>query len=282
LGFDYDAGEGVEPKRVLLEGLGLSPYEATAYVALLRRGETAPGELTQISGIPRPRTYDVLRSLVAKGLALEHAGRPVRYEALDPRHGVPRLLEKQQENAKKEFSERRFAARGLIAELGNLYDENARTSGIEDRVGVTGGTGAVWELFQAFKEKTKREYVGASVSSEVPPYEIFQREEKMLERGVRLRLIRPFPPSMRKRTVEWYVRLIEKGFEIRSSKEVEFSFDVSDQSKAVVWLNESAERPATKLLWLEHAHLARLLSAHFEQLWENAEPVGGRLAESLV
>jgi sugar-specific transcriptional regulator TrmB len=46
--------------------LGLTQYEARAYVALIRRDASAPAEVAKVAGVPRPRIYDVTDSLVAK------------------------------------------------------------------------------------------------------------------------------------------------------------------------------------------------------------------------
>jgi len=47
--------------------LGLSPYEARAYLVLLERGESKASMVATASRIPRGRIYEVLESLHAKG-----------------------------------------------------------------------------------------------------------------------------------------------------------------------------------------------------------------------
>src|ERR1700728_3612667 len=50
--------------------LGLTKYEARAYAALVRRDGSTPAEVARVAGVPRPRVYDVMDSLVAKGLVV--------------------------------------------------------------------------------------------------------------------------------------------------------------------------------------------------------------------
>jgi sugar-specific transcriptional regulator TrmB len=50
-----------------LADAGLSPYQADAYVALLDLGSASAGQLADASGVPRPRVYDVVRTLEAAG-----------------------------------------------------------------------------------------------------------------------------------------------------------------------------------------------------------------------
>ena len=51
--------------------LGFSQYEAACYMALLREHPVNGSRLSKGSGIARSRIYDVIRSLLAKGFAIE-------------------------------------------------------------------------------------------------------------------------------------------------------------------------------------------------------------------
>ena len=60
--------------------LGLTRYEAKAYLTLIQRESYAASEFAIEAGIPRQRIYDVLNSLVSRGLARDwpRPGDPVR------------------------------------------------------------------------------------------------------------------------------------------------------------------------------------------------------------
>src|SRR5438132_89383 len=75
-----------------LLNLGLNGYEASAYVALTRRGRATGAEVARLSGLPRQRIYDVLDGLVGRGLATVEPGRPARYTAVAPEAAVSALL----------------------------------------------------------------------------------------------------------------------------------------------------------------------------------------------
>lgn len=72
--------------------IGLTQYEARVYLALIRRDASTPGEVATLAGVPRPRIYDVLHSLVAKGLAAERPGRTAKYLAISPADAMERLV----------------------------------------------------------------------------------------------------------------------------------------------------------------------------------------------
>ncbi len=64
-----------------LKSFGLSDYEAKALVALLSKGTLTAKEVSEISGIPRTSVYDVMDSLLSKGL-VESFGKPKKFKAL--------------------------------------------------------------------------------------------------------------------------------------------------------------------------------------------------------
>src|SRR2546421_1062681 len=75
-----------------LQNLGLNGYEASAYVALTRRGRATGAEVARLARLPRQRIYDVLDGLVAHGLATVEPGRPARYTAVAPDAAVATLV----------------------------------------------------------------------------------------------------------------------------------------------------------------------------------------------
>src|SRR5215469_8371558 len=88
-------GEPLSVERLVR--LGLTRYEARAYVALVRRDASTPAEVARMAGVPKPRIYDVLQSLVGKGLAANRPGRTAKFLRAAPgtaaaraRPGAPR------------------------------------------------------------------------------------------------------------------------------------------------------------------------------------------------
>src|SRR5262249_40812875 len=101
--------------------LGLTAYEAAAYLALLPRARMAPSELAARAKIPRQRIYDVLDSLVTKGLAVEHGSSRKVFAAVDPTVALEQLVAESAadlERRKKEMSE---LAGKLARELGPAF-----------------------------------------------------------------------------------------------------------------------------------------------------------------
>jgi HTH-type transcriptional regulator, sugar sensing transcriptional regulator len=67
-----------------LTRLGLKEYEAKIYVALVGLGEANVRSIHEVSGVPRPRVYDVLNALDARGFIEIRQGSPLMYHAVRP------------------------------------------------------------------------------------------------------------------------------------------------------------------------------------------------------
>ena len=69
----------------------LNLYEVKLWTALLSRGVSTAGELSDIADVPRSRSYDVLESLEKKGFVVMKLGKPIKYIAIPPTEVVDRV-----------------------------------------------------------------------------------------------------------------------------------------------------------------------------------------------
>ncbi len=81
---------------------GLNIYETKVWLALLTKGVASAGEIAELSGVPRSRTYDVLESLEKNGFAMQKIGKPVKYLAVKP----TAVIEKLKKNTVEEMNEK--------------------------------------------------------------------------------------------------------------------------------------------------------------------------------
>ena len=73
------------------EYFNLNIYETKVWVALLSKGIASAGEVAELSGVPRSRTYDVLESLEKRGFAIVKIGKPVKYIAVKPTEVIEKI-----------------------------------------------------------------------------------------------------------------------------------------------------------------------------------------------
>ena len=78
----------------LLEYIGIRGYEAKAYLALIELGEASATTIASKASIPQPRVYEVLESLLKKGLIEVKIGRPRTYRALPPNIALNSYVER--------------------------------------------------------------------------------------------------------------------------------------------------------------------------------------------
>ncbi len=74
----------------LRQVFNLNIYEVKIWTALLSKGISSAAQLSDISNVPRSRSYDVLESLEKKGFVVMKLGKPIKYIAVKPENVVTR------------------------------------------------------------------------------------------------------------------------------------------------------------------------------------------------
>lgn len=105
----------------------LNLYEARVWTALLSRGVSTAGELSNISDVPRSRTYDILESLEKKGFIVMKIGKPIKFVALKPDEVVERvkknLVSEAQEKSKRLED---LKTEDVLGELTGLFENGVK------------------------------------------------------------------------------------------------------------------------------------------------------------
>jgi len=86
----------IKPELVkrIKEYFDLNIYETKVWLALLSKGIASAGEVAELSGVPRSRTYDVLESLEKRGFAITKIGKPVKYISVKPTEVIEKIKSK--------------------------------------------------------------------------------------------------------------------------------------------------------------------------------------------
>jgi len=79
----------------------LNIYETKVWLALLSKGIASAGEVAELSGVPRSRTYDVLESLEKRGFAITKIGKPVKYIAVKPTEVIEKMKNETMQEAQE-------------------------------------------------------------------------------------------------------------------------------------------------------------------------------------
>ncbi len=106
-----------------LKKLGLTGYEAQAYLALLKLGDAEADEIASAANIPMGRIYNVLSNLEEYRLIRAQDTRPRKYACVEPAAAMERLLKNKHEELKQAASELETLSSDLAAELSGVRGE---------------------------------------------------------------------------------------------------------------------------------------------------------------
>lgn len=87
--------------EALLKHIGLTEYEAKAYLTLLTHGMLNAERVSVLAGIPLPRVYDTMASLSSRGLIFVSKIRPQTFRAMDPNQ-LPKILKEDEQRRMEE------------------------------------------------------------------------------------------------------------------------------------------------------------------------------------
>ncbi len=123
-----------------LKDFGLNSYESKIWTALLSRGTSTAGELSDIANVPRSRSYDVLESLEKKGFIVMKLGKPISYMAVPPHEVIERIKKKleQESQERLDLLEQMKSAK-VLEELTVLHEKGSQCVDQTDMTGSIRG-----------------------------------------------------------------------------------------------------------------------------------------------
>lgn len=124
-----------------LEDIGLNMYERKIYSALLGRGVSTAGELSEMTNVPRSRAYDVLESLAEKGFSVIKSSKPMEYVAIPPQQAIENIKKQHQRDLQEKLQKLdSFQDSEAVEELENLYDQGLELVEPEEMSGSLQGS----------------------------------------------------------------------------------------------------------------------------------------------
>ncbi|MBI4017411.1 MAG: TrmB family transcriptional regulator [Candidatus Aenigmarchaeota archaeon] len=260
----------------MLSMIGLNSYERKLYVTLISKGSSNAGALSELSGVPRSRTYDVLESLADKGFVILQNSKPIKYVAVAPREALERAKNKFKEDFENATDRIERARKSdIIKELEELFETGVETVSVADLTGSVKGRHAMHQQLESMlKKASSHVYI---LTSEKGLEEIAANHSHLLKnaskRGVRVRIAAPVNASG-----ENTVHSIKGFAEVRNIKgrKIDGRFAIADGKEALVALTHDEKTHPTQdtHLWTQSDHFTgSLLQPMFESIWKEAEAV---------
>jgi HTH-type transcriptional regulator, sugar sensing transcriptional regulator len=246
-----------------LSDLGLTNYEARVYLALTRRGSSTAAESARIAGIPRQRIYDVLASLVTRGLAAARPGQVTKYVATPPAEAVERLVSDHRQRLQQLERESRVLAESLTP----AYESGQEHTDPLEYIEVLRDRRAINQRFGELQAGIEREILVFTK----PPYATPPEENvEGLEVTQSHEVFSVYELSIfdDPENVAGVRQFIEAGEQARFVEELPLKLVIIDERIVLFGMEDPVEAgPALTMLVVEHPALATVLKIAFMQVW---------------
>ncbi len=264
-------------KEEFLENLrrffGLNLYEVRIWTALLSRGVSTAGELSDIGNVPRSRAYDVLESLEKKGFVIMKLGKPIKYVAVEPQEVVERvkkLLSNQVQEKLKSLDELKKTE--VLKELDLLHKQGVEFIEPSDLSGAIRGRHNLYQHLESMIKNAKKNVTLMTTSKGIiRKVEALRKEmERLSKKGVKIRIAAPMNEDTKK-----MIKTLPKGVEVRDLKDLNARFCVVDDKELMFMVMDDEEvHPTYDIgVWINTPYFASALNGMFETTWANLPKV---------
>jgi len=250
-----------------LKDFGLNSYERKLWIALLSRGVSTAGELSDISNVPRSRAYDVLESLEKKGFIVVKVGKPIKYLAVAPSEVIERVKKKVSEEAderSKMLSQLKDSE--ILEQLNSLHAEGITLVDPTDRSGSFRGRDKVYEhLFLMFKNAKKNIIIMTSAQGLERKHDFFVNHlRRAVKSGVSVQIV--VPPNTNKEIIENFSQFAK----IKTSKNSTTRFSMVDGKDLLLFLtdDQKVHKSYDCAVWVEAPYFVDYFNRLFEAEWK--------------
>jgi len=251
----------------------LNLYEVKVWTALLSRGTSTAGELSNISDVPRSRTYDILESLEKKGFILMRLGKPIKFVALKPEEVVERVKKNLMIEAKERTKRLEVLKEDeVLEELTSLFTKGIKFVEPSDLSGSLKGRQNMYnhlDMMIRDAEKTitiltTAEGMNRKLEALMPSL------EKCKKRGVKIRIAAPIDKNNIK-----VAKDLSRVGEVRNMQEIKARFVIIDSNQLMfMLLDDEKFHPNYDVgIWINTEFFAQALEQLFELAWKDMKTV---------
>lgn len=250
----------------------LNLYEVKVWTALLSRGVSTAGELSNISDVPRSRTYDILENLEKKGFIVMKLGKPIKFVALKPEEVIERVKKNLVISA-QEKSKRLEKLKGedILTELTSLFTQGVKFVEPSDLSGSVKGRQNVYNhMDMMIREAETSITIVTTASGLNRKLEALSPSlEKAKKRGVKIRIAAPIDDSNKAIAKE-----LSKYGEVKSMSKIRARFAIVDSQQLLFMvLDDDKVHPNYDVaIWLNTEFFAQAMEQLFEAAWKTFKP----------
>jgi HTH-type transcriptional regulator, sugar sensing transcriptional regulator len=246
-----------------LTRLGLTSYEAKAYLTLIRRDSFTAAQVARQSGLPRQRIYDVLGSLVQKGVAASRPGTVVKYAATPPELAIELLLASHRD----QLARMERDARVVVTDLKPAFDAGQEHTDPLEFIEVLRDKRAINERFAELQAAVKSEILVFTK----PPYAT--PPQKNIE-GLKViqsheaRSVYEFSVFDDPAVMRGVQRFVESGEDARFVNSLPLKLVIIDETIVMFGMEDPvAGSDDLTIVVVEHRSLAKILKTAYDAIW---------------
>ncbi len=251
----------------------LNLYEVKVWAAILSRGNSTAGELSNISGVPRSRTYDILESLEKKGFIIMKLGKPIKFVAIKPEEVVERVKRNLATYTKERLQRlEKLKDDEVLGELSSLFTKGVKFVEPSELSGSLRGRENLYnhlDMMVRGAEKsitivTTHEGVNRKMEALMPSL------EKAKKRGVKIRIAAPIDNNN-----IGVARDFKRVAEIKNLDGIRARFIIIDANQLMfMLLDDEKFHPSYDIgIWINTEFFAQALEQFFEMAWNDMKPV---------
>lgn len=262
-----------------LKGIGLNLYERKLWIALLARGTSTAGELSDIAGVPRSRAYDVLQSLSEKGFVVVQNAKPIRYVAINPGEALDKVkakMESDLESTLQRIDEMKSSP--VLKELTDVFNSGMKVVSSEEMTGALKGHHLVKQhmdtMFKSAKQKINI-LTTAEGAKELHDHH-FDSLKRAKDNGASIK-IATIADSSNQSVLKVLGSIADVRHMADKNACVNGKFCVVDGKEMMMGLSDPKESHDTQhmAIWSKSQHAAaNVLDPVFEMVWNSAKPIG--------
>ncbi len=248
--------------RKALEKVGLTGYEIRTFSALLKAGELTASELSQKSGVPYSKIYEVLGTLEEKSWIGSDESRPTKYFAKSPSTGLDTTKQRMEGDFRQNQSI-------ILNELVPLYEKSG-TSEKPDIWVLSGAINIAAKILEMVESCRNEVMIALPEAGEELVKQALPKLRLLHDKGVDITVL-----TSDKMDKE-YVKAIKRVATVKIKKGLFGGGIISDKKYVVILLGPEmgGEGPSDVVaIWADHAGLAGFARQYFEYLLKDSRKV---------
>ncbi len=251
-----------------LKEFGLNSYEAKIWAALLSRGVSTAGELSDIANVPRSRSYDILESLEKKGFIIMKIGKPIKYLAVSPEEVVDRVKKNVLDDADNKIAAlKKLEDSDVLSELNLLHNKGVDLVDPSDITGAVKGQDNIHDqLSLMLKTAEENLIIVTTETGIVRKFTILERGfKKAAERGVTIEVAAPITDKNKE-----IVEKIREYATVKDLQHINSRFCIADGKEILFMLMDDNEvHPMYDVgVWINTPFFAAALTQLFQMVWK--------------